>query len=63
MVEYLYLLKAVGVFVSYRSPTTLKGLLTTSAHCVKKYKNNPIWVAGDFNLPDIDWPTNTTTGN
>ena len=29
----------------------------------KKYKNNPIQVAGDFNLLDIDWTTNTTTGN
>lgn len=26
-------------------------------------KSNPIWLAGDFNLPDIDWTTNTTTGN
>ena len=22
-----------------------------------KYKYNPIWIGGDFNLPDIDWET------
>ena len=26
---------------------------------MKKYKLNPHWVCGDFNLPDIDWETNT----
>ena len=25
----------------------------------KKFKNNPIWIGGDFNLPDIDWMTNS----
>ena len=29
----------------------------------KKYKNNPIWLAGDFNLPDIDWTTNSINGS
>ena len=25
----------------------------------KKYKNNPIWIGGEFNLPDIDWSNNS----
>jgi hypothetical protein len=28
-----------------------------------KYPKSTMWVAGDFNLPDIDWPTNTFSGN
>ena len=28
-----------------------------------KYPKSTIWVAGDFNLPDIDWLTNTFSGN
>ena len=28
-----------------------------------KYKNNPLWLGGDLNLPDIDWSVNSIKGN
>ena len=31
--------------------------LTSYCSLCKKYKNNPIWIGGYFNLPDIDWST------
>ena len=30
---------------------------------MSKYKTSPHWVAGDWNLPDIDWSSNHITGN
>ena len=29
----------------------------------QRFKNSPIWVGGDLNLPDIDWKTNTITSH
>ena len=28
-----------------------------------KYKNSIFWLGGDFNLPDIDWPSNSICGH
>ena len=28
-------------------------------HISSTYKNSTIWIEGDFNLPDIDWKTNS----
>ena len=28
-----------------------------------KYNDSPIWIGGDFNLPDIDWSNNTITSH
>ena len=28
-----------------------------------KYSDAVVWLAGDFNLPDIDWPKNSITGH
>jgi len=27
-----------------------------------KYKNSAIWIAGDFNLPNINWSNNSVSG-
>ena len=27
-----------------------------------KYKYNPIWISGHFNLPDISWKNKSITG-
>ena len=32
-------------------------------HITDKYKTSTIWISGDANLPDIDWDTDTITGN
>ena len=38
--------------------------LTYDLKAIKnKYKTNTIWFGGDFNLPDIDWQTNSIRGN
>ena len=29
----------------------------------KKHKNTPMWICGDFNLPDIDWKTKEIVGH
>ena len=29
----------------------------------RTYKNSTIWIGGDFNLPDIDWKTNSIVGH
>ena len=31
----------------------------TAAHRASQYNNASIWIAGDFNLPGIDWGANT----
>ena len=40
-----------------------KALYNTIKSLCLKYPKSTIWVAGDFNLPDIDWITNTFSGN
>ena len=38
--------------------------ITNNLKAIKnKYKTNTIWFGGDFNLPDIDWQTNSIRGN
>ena len=37
-------------------------LIKGISNIVKKYKQNPHWICGDFNLPDIDWESNTING-
>jgi hypothetical protein len=38
-------------------------LLNAISIVSSKYKKATIWITGDFNLPDINWATNSTTGN
>jgi hypothetical protein len=40
-----------------------KALYNTIKALCLKYPKSTIWVASDFNLPDIDWLTNTFSGN
>ena len=40
-----------------------KALYNTIKSLCLNYPKSTIWVAGDFNLPDIDWLTNTFSGN
>ena len=28
--------------------------------CILKYPNSPVWIAGDYNLPNIDWQNQCT---
>ena len=38
-----------------KSITDLKQLSTELQDLLLQYKNSPLWVEDDFNLPDIDW--------
>ena len=38
-------------------------LIKGITNIVKKYKLNPHWICGDFNLPDICWESNTIIGH
>ena len=40
-----------------------KALYNTIKSLYLNYPKSTIWVAGDFNLPDIDWLTNTFSSN
>ena len=40
-----------------------KSLYSTIQSLCLEYPKSTIWVAGDFNLPDIDWLTHTFSGN
>ncbi|XP_066934925.1 uncharacterized protein, partial [Clytia hemisphaerica] len=59
--------KPVLVCACYRSPSNKKEdnkvIINKLNDLLKKHKNNPIWLAGDFNLPDIDWNSNSIVGN
>ena len=57
----------IVVSACYRNPratdaemSELCGALNTLSNIDKKAT---VWIGGDFNLPDIDWSTNTVTGN
>jgi hypothetical protein len=55
------------IISAYRPPN--KDLAATESICntikdiALKSRNSPLWVAGDFNLPDIDWTTGSITGH
>ncbi|XP_066911983.1 uncharacterized protein [Clytia hemisphaerica] len=55
--------KPVILCACYRSPSNKKNenkqILSKLNQLLSRYKNIPIWLAGDFNLPDIDWTTNS----
>ena len=47
----------------YHSPSSNESYLTGLCHQLEFIRNNysncALWIAGDVNLPDIDWPNNT----
>ena len=51
----------------YRPPSSdhqyMEDLCSTIEHLKKRFKNAVIWIGGDFNLPDINWQSNTIDGN
>ena len=50
------------LFISsmYRSQTTRPGYFDPLRDCLQKIPQDAhIWLGGDFNLPDIDWPSNS----
>ena len=55
--------KPVVIVSAYRSPETklpyLENLSRDIKSIISKYEASPIWIGGDWNLPDIDWSTNT----
>jgi len=59
--------KPVIISSCYRSPNNSQAdnaLLTNEIQkTCNKYKNYPIWIAGDFNLPDIEWGNKSITGH
>jgi len=58
--------KPVIITACYRPPNCKDEYNTKLIKCMSnilsKHKQNPHWICGDFNLPDIDWETNTITG-
>jgi len=58
--------KPIVICACYRPPKCQESvnteLIRNLSKLCKKYKQNPIWLAGDFNLPDIDWSNNTVAG-
>ena len=38
-------------------------MCTEISEIKSKFKNSIFWLCGDFNLPDIDWDSNTITGH
>ncbi|KAK3102607.1 hypothetical protein FSP39_012613 [Pinctada imbricata] len=55
------------VGAAYRPPSNdpdyLHRLCGAIGHVTKTYKGAVTWIGGDFNLPDINWQTNTIEGN
>ena len=51
--------KPVVLISCYRAPKKVPSdpLFNEIARITLKYKQNPVWIGGDFNLPDIDWQT------
>lgn len=52
---------------AYRPPNTdgvyMEELCAQMKNLHMKYPSSTIWIAGDMNLPDIDWNTSTITSN
>ena len=59
--------KPIIILSCYRSPSnTVEDndiLVNSLTDLLKKYKSNPLWIGGDFNLPDLDWDSYTITGS
>ena len=41
----------------------MKTLCNTLADIAKNHRNSPIWIAGDINLPNVNWERNCINGN
>ena len=41
----------------------MKALCDTLANIATNHPNSPIWIAGDINLPDVNWERNCISGN
>ena len=52
---------------AYRAPdlnlTDAEKMCTEISEIKSKHKNSIFWLCGDFNLPDINWDSNTITGH
>ena len=59
--------KSVIISARYRSPNNNNNnndnLMNILKLICQSFKNSPIWVGGDLNLPDIDWKTNTISSH
>jgi len=55
--------KAIVLAVCYRPPsnniTDIQNICSQIQIIQNKFKNHPIWIGGDLNLPDIDWSDNS----
>ena len=55
--------KAIIICCAYRPPEADQAyadlLSNDISSIVKKHKASPHWIGGDFNLPDINWETNS----
>ena len=51
----------------YRPPNSSIDYMADLCNCivrvVTQHRNCPVWIGGDINLPDIDWNTNSISGN
>ena len=51
----------------YRPPNSnlvyLENMITTLTNIVRNNPQSPIWIAGDFNLPIINWSDGSISGN
>lgn len=53
-----------SVYRPTNNDTNYLNLLANDLNTLRqKYKTNPIWIGGDFNLPDIDWKNSTTVSH
>ena len=59
--------KSLIVISAYRPPNSSieysKALSNIITEICRKNKNSTIWLGGDLNLPDINWPSNTICSN
>ena len=57
--------KPVILMSCYRAPkrASSESLFDEIKRLSNKYKHNPVWIGGDFNLPDIDWETKPIIGS
>ena len=57
--------KPVVLAACYRPPnrTITEMIFKEIVRIGSKYKQNPIWIGGDFNLPDIEWETKSIVRN
>ena len=59
--------KPVIVVSAYRPPDSKLPYIELLSRDIKsiitKFKSNPLWIGGDWNLPDINWSTNSIVGH